>query len=47
MDEKFGLLDPNEASKTTMISISFTLIKPSSGYAIINGESQIELTFKD
>ena len=46
-DEKFGLSDPNEADKTTMISISFTLIQPLSGYAIINGESQAELIFKD
>jgi len=44
--EKFGLIDPNEAGKTIMISISSTLIQHSSGYAIISGESQAELLFK-
>jgi len=37
--EKFGLLGPNGAGKTTMVSILSTLIQPSSGYAIINGEN--------
>ena len=35
--EKFGLLGPNGAGKTTMISILSTLIQPSNGYAIIDG----------
>jgi len=36
--EKFGLLGPNGAGKTTMISILSTLIQPSGGYAIIDGD---------
>lgn len=37
--EKFGLLGPNGAGKTTFISILTTLIQPTSGYAIINGDN--------
>jgi len=37
--EKFGLLGPNGAGKTTMISILSTLIQPSAGYAIIDGNN--------
>ncbi|MFX1239723.1 MAG: ABC transporter ATP-binding protein [Promethearchaeota archaeon] len=40
--EKFGLLGPNGAGKTTMISILTTLIQPSSGYAIIDGNNVIK-----
>jgi ABC-2 type transport system ATP-binding protein len=36
--EKFGLLGPNGAGKTTMISILSTLMQPSHGYAIIDGD---------
>jgi len=37
--EKFGLLGPNGAGKTTLISILSTLIQPSRGYAIIDGDN--------
>jgi len=40
--EKFGLLGPNGAGKTTLISILSTLIQPSSGYAIIDGDHIIK-----
>ncbi len=36
-NEIFGLLGPNWAGKTTLIHILATLIKPTSGTAIING----------
>ncbi len=35
--DHLGLLGPNEAGKTTIISILSTLIQPSHGYAIIDG----------
>lgn len=44
--EKFGLLGPNGAGKTTMISILSTLIQPSSGYAIIDGDDILKKTNK-
>ncbi|MFX1500548.1 MAG: ATP-binding cassette domain-containing protein [Promethearchaeota archaeon] len=37
--EKFGLLGPNGAGKTTMIAILTSLMQPSSGYAIIDGNN--------
>jgi ABC-2 type transport system ATP-binding protein len=40
--EKFGLLGPNGAGKTTMISILSTLIQPSGGYAIIDGDNVLK-----
>ena len=40
--EIFGLLGPNGAGKTTMISILSTLILPSRGYAIIDGDNIIK-----
>lgn len=36
-NEVFGLLGPNEAGKTTLIHVLATLIKPTSGTAIVNG----------
>ncbi|MFX1328524.1 MAG: ATP-binding cassette domain-containing protein [Promethearchaeota archaeon] len=44
--EKFGLLGPNGAGKTTMISILSTLIQPSSGYAIIDGENILKNPYR-
>ena len=35
--EKFGLLGPNAAGKTTLVNILTTLIPPTSGKVIING----------
>ncbi len=40
--ETFGLLGPNGAGKTTMIQILTTLIQPTSGYALINGNNLIK-----
>ena len=37
--ELFGLLGPNDAGKTTIISILATLLKPSDGKAEVNGFS--------
>lgn len=36
-NEIFGLLGPNGAGKTTLIHILSTLLKPTEGYAIVNG----------
>jgi ABC-2 type transport system ATP-binding protein len=36
-NEIFGLLGPNGAGKTTLIHILATLLKPTEGYAIVNG----------
>ncbi|MFX1392244.1 MAG: ATP-binding cassette domain-containing protein [Promethearchaeota archaeon] len=44
--EIFGLLGPNGAGKTTMIKILTTLIQPSSGYAIIDGDNILNNTKK-
>lgn len=37
--EIFGLLGPNGAGKTTLIQILTTLMQPTSGYAIIDGQN--------
>ena len=42
--EKVGLLGPNGAGKTTMVSILTTLIQPTSGYAIIDGDNILKKT---
>jgi ABC-2 type transport system ATP-binding protein len=44
--EKLGLLGPNGAGKTTMVSILTTLIQPTSGYAIIDGDNILKKTNK-
>ena len=36
-NEIFGLLGPNGAGKTTLIHILATLLKPTEGYAVVNG----------
>lgn len=37
--ETFGLLGPNGAGKTTLIQILITLLKPTKGYALIDGKN--------
>lgn len=40
--EIFGLLGPNGAGKTTLIQILVTLLKPTKGYALIDGKNIIK-----